>query len=106
MAEAEAGRLRPFLSGSWAGVNCGEGGRGGGWGARHTRLLTSSEIIIAVGGGVIVGALQREGAVRRNKRLVVMDMDSTLIINEVIDEIARIQGVFDEVSVVSRPFPS
>lgn len=58
------------------------------------------------GGGVIVGALQREGAVRRNKRLVVMDMDSTLIINEVIDEIARIQGVFDEVSVVSRPFPS
>eukprot|EP01047_Picozoa_sp_COSAG01_P039719 COSAG01_NODE_3298_length_6297_cov_68.182317_9_plen_70_part_00 len=69
--------------------------------------MTSSEIIIAGGGGgVIAGALQREGAVRRNKRLVVMDMDSTLIINEVIDEIARIQGVFDEVSVVSRPFPS
>ena len=28
-------------------------------------------------------ALQREGSLRRNKRLVVMDMDSTLIINEV-----------------------
>jgi hypothetical protein len=48
-------------------------------------------------------ALQREGSLRRNKRLVVMDMDSTLIINEVIDEIARIHGVYDEVSEVRRP---
>lgn len=47
-------------------------------------------------------ALQREGSLRRNKRLVVMDMDSTLIVNEVIDEIARIQGVFDQVSVVTE----
>jgi len=47
-------------------------------------------------------ALQREGSLRRNKRLVVMDMDSTLIINEVIDEIARIHGVYDEVSEVTE----
>eukprot|EP01047_Picozoa_sp_COSAG01_P039720 COSAG01_NODE_3298_length_6297_cov_68.182317_10_plen_58_part_00 len=33
VAEAEAGGLRPFLSGSWAGVNCGDGGRGRGGGA-------------------------------------------------------------------------
>ena len=47
-------------------------------------------------------ALQRESSLRRNKRLVVMDMDSTLIINEVIDEIARIHGVFEEVSEVTE----
>lgn len=50
----------------------------------------------------VLTALQREGSLRRNKRLVVMDMDSTLIINEVIDEIARIHGVYDEVSEVRR----
>jgi hypothetical protein len=83
----------------------GKGGGGGGGRTAHTALDQLGNHH-RCWGGVIVGALQREGAVRRNKRLVVMDMDSTLIINEVIDEIARIQGVFDEVSVVSRPFPS
>jgi phosphoserine phosphatase len=38
-------------------------------------------------------ALQREGLYRRSKRLVVMDMDSTLIRIEVIDELARAAGV-------------
>ncbi len=38
-------------------------------------------------------ALQREGLFRRSKRLVVMDMDSTLIRIEVIDELARAAGV-------------
>lgn len=47
-------------------------------------------------------AFQREGSLRRNKRLVVMDMDSTLIINEVIDEIARLNGVFEQVSEVTE----
>eukprot|EP01050_Picozoa_sp_SAG11_P015608 SAG11_NODE_2044_length_3886_cov_2.256668_2_plen_159_part_00 len=47
-------------------------------------------------------ALQREGSLRRNKRLVVMDMDSTLIINEVIDEIARINNCYDEVAEVTE----
>jgi len=47
-------------------------------------------------------ALQREGLLRRSKRLVVMDMDSTLIQQEVIDEIARIHGVYDEVAAVTE----
>ncbi len=42
-------------------------------------------------------AVQREGLARRSKRLVVMDMDSTLIRVEVIDELARAHGVFDQV---------
>lgn len=43
--------------------------------------------------------LQQESAFRRHKRLAVFDMDSTLIQNEVIDEIARVIGVEMEVSV-------
>lgn len=43
-------------------------------------------------------AVQREGLLRRNKRLVVFDMDSTLISVEVIDELARMHGVLEEVS--------
>ena len=33
----------------------------------------------------------------RNKRLIVFDMDSTLIQSEVIDEMAKSHGVADEV---------
>eukprot|EP00656_Telonema_subtile_P013562 TRINITY_DN1688_c0_g1_i1.p1 TRINITY_DN1688_c0_g1~~TRINITY_DN1688_c0_g1_i1.p1 ORF type:complete len:535 (-),score=141.11 TRINITY_DN1688_c0_g1_i1:179-1783(-) len=47
-------------------------------------------------------ALQREATLRRVKRLVVMDMDSTLIQQEVIDEIARAHGVYDKVSEVTE----
>ncbi len=43
-------------------------------------------------------ALQAEGLLRRAKRLVVMDMDSTLIRQEIIDELARLHGVAEEVS--------
>ena len=43
--------------------------------------------------------LQKESVFRRHKRLVVFDMDSTLIQNEVIDEIAKFIGVEKEVSV-------
>ncbi len=42
-------------------------------------------------------ALQPDGLARRSRRLVVMDMDSTLIQMEVIDELARIHGVSDKV---------
>lgn len=38
---------------------------------------------------------------RRNRRLVVFDMDSTLIQVEVIDELARIAGVGDEVAAIT-----
>lgn len=44
-------------------------------------------------------ALQPDDVFRKNKRLVVFDMDSTLIQQEVIDEIARYAGVVDQVAV-------
>lgn len=47
-------------------------------------------------------ALQRERLYRRSKRLVVMDMDSTLIRIEVIDELARAHGVVDRVSAITE----
>ncbi len=47
-------------------------------------------------------ALQPEGLMRRSKRLVVMDMDSTLIQQEVIDELARKHGVFDRVAEITH----
>lgn len=43
--------------------------------------------------------LQEESVYRRHKRLAVFDMDSTLIQNEVIDEIAKFIGAEKEVSV-------
>jgi phosphoserine phosphatase len=43
-------------------------------------------------------AVQRETLTRRSKRLVIMDMDSTLIRIEVIDELARLHGVEDQVA--------
>lgn len=46
-------------------------------------------------------ALQRETLTRRNKRLIVMDMDSTLIQQEVIDEIAVALNVQDKVSAIT-----
>ncbi len=47
-------------------------------------------------------ALQKEDLLRRSKRLVAMDMDSTLIRIEVIDELARAHGVGDAVSAITR----
>ncbi|KAJ5114723.1 hypothetical protein NUU61_000482 [Penicillium alfredii] len=46
--------------------------------------------------------LQRESVFRRHKRLAVFDMDSTLIQNEVIDEIAKFIGVEKEVSEITE----
>ncbi|KAI9825978.1 MAG: hypothetical protein M1819_007479 [Sarea resinae] len=45
--------------------------------------------------------LQHEDIFRKHKRLAVFDMDSTLIQQEVIDEIAREIGVQDEVSAIT-----
>jgi phosphoserine phosphatase len=46
--------------------------------------------------------VQRERLTRRAKRLIVMDMDSTLIQIEVIDELARMHGVVDRVGDITR----
>lgn len=47
-------------------------------------------------------ALQRDDMFRRNRRLVVFDMDSTLIQCEVIDELAKLAGVGDQVSEITE----
>jgi phosphoserine phosphatase len=46
--------------------------------------------------------LQRDDAQRRYKRLAVFDMDSTLIKTEVIDELAELAGVRDQVSAITE----
>ena len=46
-------------------------------------------------------AFQRESIYRRNRRLVGFDMDSTLIQAEVIDELAKLHGVGDQVSAIT-----
>ena len=47
-------------------------------------------------------AFQHDTVYRRNRRLVAFDMDSTLIQTEVIDELARLAGVGDEVSAITE----
>ncbi|WP_028241588.1 phosphoserine phosphatase SerB [Stutzerimonas azotifigens] len=47
-------------------------------------------------------AFQRDSLFRRNRRLAVFDMDSTLIEAEVIDELAKAAGVGDKVSAITE----
>ncbi len=47
-------------------------------------------------------AWQRDDAFRRNRRVVALDMDSTLLKGEVIDELAREAGAYDEVSAITE----
>lgn len=47
-------------------------------------------------------AFQEDNMYRRNRRLVAFDMDSTLIETEVIDELARLAGVGEEVSAITE----
>jgi phosphoserine phosphatase len=47
-------------------------------------------------------AFQRESIFRRNRRLFAFDMDSTLIEGEVIDELAKLAGVEDEVMKITE----
>jgi phosphoserine phosphatase len=46
-------------------------------------------------------AIQEDDIYRRHRRLVVFDMDSTLIKCEVIDELARAAGTVDEVAKIT-----
>lgn len=46
-------------------------------------------------------AFQTDNIFRRNRRLVCLDMDSTIIQTEVIDELARRAGVYEEVSAIT-----
>lgn len=47
-------------------------------------------------------AFQKDTIYRRNRRLVCFDMDSTLIQAEVIDELARKAGVYEQVSAITE----
>jgi phosphoserine phosphatase len=58
-------------------------------------LATAQELSIDV-------AFQRESIFRRNRRLFVFDMDSTLIQAEVIDELAKLAGVGEQVSKITE----
>jgi phosphoserine phosphatase len=68
---------------------------------RDADLLKKTLLRVATSAGFDV-SLQRESLYRRSKRLVVMDMDSTLIRIEVIDELARAAGVGSEVSKITE----
>jgi phosphoserine phosphatase len=68
---------------------------------RDADVLKKTLLRVATSAGFDV-SLQRESLYRRSKRLVVMDMDSTLIRIEVIDELARAAGVGTEVSKITE----
>jgi phosphoserine phosphatase len=68
---------------------------------RDSESLKRALLAVATSSGFDV-SLQRESLYRRSKRLVVMDMDSTLIRIEVIDELARAAGVGAEVAKITE----
>jgi len=68
---------------------------------RDSDALNRTLLSVATSAGFDV-SLQRESLYRRSKRLVVLDMDSTLIRIEVIDELARAAGVGTEVARITE----
>jgi len=68
---------------------------------RDSDALKRTLLSVATSAGFDV-SLQRESLYRRSKRLVVLDMDSTLIRIEVIDELARAAGVGPDVSRITE----
>jgi phosphoserine phosphatase len=69
---------------------------------RDPEELKRSLLELAMASSTFDVALQRESLYRRGKRLVVMDMDSTLIRIEVIDELARAYGVGEQVARITE----
>ncbi len=69
--------------------------------AIDSEILKSEFIQISQDTGVDI-AFQVDNIFRRNRRLICFDMDSTLIQAEVIDELARKAGVYDEVSAITE----
>ena len=68
---------------------------------RDSEPLKRALLQVATSTGFDV-SLQPESLFRRSKRLIVLDMDSTLIRIEVIDELARAAGVGPEVSRITE----
>jgi phosphoserine phosphatase len=69
---------------------------------RDAEEIKRSLLELAMSSSTFDVALQRESLYRRGKRLVVMDMDSTLIRIEVIDELARAKGVGEQVARITE----
>ncbi|WP_141328698.1 phosphoserine phosphatase SerB [Myxococcus sp. AB025B] len=70
--------------------------------ALEPQVLKRSLLALSMRDNTFDVALQKESLFRRGKRMVVMDMDSTLIRIEVIDELARAHGVGDQVSRITE----
>jgi phosphoserine phosphatase len=68
---------------------------------RDSEALKRTLLAVATSTGFDV-SLQPESLFRRSKRLIVLDMDSTLIRIEVIDELARAAGVGPEVARITE----
>jgi|LGVF01.2.fsa_nt_gb phosphoserine phosphatase len=69
----------------------------------NTDLKAMTRQLLAEGAGLGIDiAVQKENLYRRAKRLVVLDMDSTLIQIEVIDELARLAGVGEQVAAITE----
>lgn len=68
---------------------------------RDSEALKRTLLAVATAAGFDV-SLQRESLFRRSKRLIVLDMDSTLIRIEVIDELARAAGIGPEVARITE----
>lgn len=68
---------------------------------KDIEVLKTRFIEISGSTGVDI-AFQEDNIFRRNRRLVCFDMDSTLIQAEVIDELARKAGVYNEVSAITE----
>ncbi|WP_375743235.1 phosphoserine phosphatase SerB [Corallococcus interemptor] len=67
-----------------------------------TAALKGALLALSMASPTFDVALQRESLYRRGKRMVVMDMDSTLIRIEVIDELARAYGVHAKVAAITE----
>ncbi|WP_408888029.1 phosphoserine phosphatase SerB [Myxococcus faecalis] len=70
--------------------------------ALEPQVLKRSLLALSMRDSTFDVALQKESLFRRGKRMVVMDMDSTLIRIEVIDELARAHGVGEQVSRITE----
>lgn len=69
--------------------------------AFEMRALRGEILSLASSLGVDM-AVQRDGPFRRNKRLICLDVDSTFIQMEVIDELARLAGCGDRVAAITE----
>lgn len=71
-------------------------------GTPHDRALMQADLLRLSGEMEIDCSFQRDNMYRRMRRLICFDMDSTLIQAEVIDELARRHGVYDQVSAITE----